>query len=110
MEKQTAVEWLIQQLNEQIKKSAHNELGTIRTGDYRIGLNKAIDFCEQAKEMEAKQKQLDLTNITRLEVINHAKNDHPIGRLLTMYKETEDFTVVDAEFQDGNRTLKIFIS
>ena len=55
MEKQTAVEWLVQQLNEQIKKSAHNELGTIRTGDYRIGLSKAIDFCEQAKEMEKKQ-------------------------------------------------------
>jgi hypothetical protein len=65
---------------------------------------------ETALEMEAKQQQLDLTNITRLEVINHAKNDHPIGRILTLYKETEDFTVVDAEFQDGGRTLKIFIS
>lgn len=53
--KQSAVEWLVQQLNEQIKKSAHNELGTIRTGDYRIGLNKAIDFCEQAKELEKQQ-------------------------------------------------------
>jgi hypothetical protein len=59
---------------------------------------------------EKKQKQLDLTNITRLEVINHAKNSHRIGRLLTLYKRTEDFTVVDAEFQDGGRTLKIFIS
>ena len=48
--------------------------------------------------------------ITRLEVINHASNSHPIGRILTMYKETEDFTVVDAEFQDSHRTLKIFIS
>lgn len=64
----------------------------------------------QNKMEEKKQKQLDLTNITRLEVINHAKNDHRIGRILTMYKETEDFTVVDAEFQDGGKTLKIFIS
>jgi hypothetical protein len=65
---------------------------------------------EQALEMEGKQKKLDLTNINRLEVINHASNSHRIGRILTMYKETEDFTVVDAEFQDGHRTLKIFIS
>jgi hypothetical protein len=90
MKKQTAVEWLIEKWSTQ---------GTLYSSDIF-----------QAKEMEAKQKQLDLTNITRLEVINHAKNDHPIGRLLTMYKETEDFTVVDAEFQDGNRTLKIFVS
>jgi len=53
--KQTAVEWLIDQLEEHIRKSAHNELGTIRTSDYRIGLRKAIDFCEQAKEMEKRQ-------------------------------------------------------
>jgi hypothetical protein len=53
--KQTTVEWLIDQLEEHIRKSAHNELGTIRTSDYRIGLRKAIDFCEQAKEMEKRQ-------------------------------------------------------
>jgi hypothetical protein len=52
---QTAVEWLIDQLEEHIRKSAHNELGTIRTSDYRIGLRKAMDFCEQAKEMEKQQ-------------------------------------------------------
>lgn len=68
-------------------------------------LLKVWNECEQDKK-----QQLDLTNITRLEVINHAKNSHRIGRLLTMYKETEDFTVVDAEFQDGGETLKIFIS
>lgn len=68
-------------------------------------LLKVWNECEQAK-----QKQLNLTNITRLEVINHASNEHPIGRILTMYKETEDFTVVDAEFQDSGKTLKIFIS
>ena len=92
MEK-TAVQWLFEKLwnTDKDKLTWHSLL-------------------ETALEMEAKQQQLDLTNITRLEVINHAKNNHRIGRLLTMYKETEDFTVVDAEFQDGGRTLKIFIS
>lgn len=68
-------------------------------------LLKVWNECEQDKK-----QQLDLTNITRLEVINHAKNSHRIGRILTMYKETEDFTVVDAEFQDDGKTLKIFVS
>jgi hypothetical protein len=70
----------------------------------------AIDKFLKLKQSKVQQQQLDLTNITRLEIINHASNEHPIGRLLTMYKETEDFTAVDAEFQDGGRTLKIFIS
>jgi hypothetical protein len=68
-------------------------------------LLKVWNECEQAK-----QQQLDLTNINRLEVINHASNSHPIGRVLTMYEKTGDFTVVDAEFQDDGKTLKIFIS
>lgn len=63
---------------------------------------------EQALEMEAKQ-QVDLTNITRLEVINHAKNNLEIGRILTLY-QGKDFTVVDAQLQDDGSTLKIFIS
>ncbi len=95
MENKTAVKWLYQEL---IKKSVNDPTHNV------------LNILEQALEMEAKQQQLDLTNITRLEVINHASNSHPIGRVLTMYKETEDFTVVDAEFQDGHRTLKIFIS
>ncbi len=55
MSQQTALELVISQLKEHITKSAHNQLGTNRTGDYRIGLVKAIDFCEQAKEMEKEQ-------------------------------------------------------
>jgi len=47
--------------------------------------------------------------ITRLEVINHAKNDHPIGRILTLYKELGDFTSIELSYQDGKRTLKIFL-
>ena len=47
--------------------------------------------------------------ITRLEVINHAKNDHPIGRILTLYKELGDFTSIELSYQDGKRTLNIFL-
>lgn len=49
------IDWLINQLENHIVLSAHNKLGTNRTGDYRIGLRKAIDFCHQAKEMESKE-------------------------------------------------------
>jgi hypothetical protein len=47
--------------------------------------------------------------VTRLEVINHATNDKPIGRLLTLYKELGDFTNIELEYQDGGKTLKIFL-
>jgi len=55
---------------------------------------------EQPKEVE----------ITRLEVINHAKNDKPIGRILTLYKEMGDFKSIELSYQDGKRTLKIFLN
>jgi hypothetical protein len=48
--------------------------------------------------------------ITRLEVINHAKNDKPIGRILTLYKELGDFNSIELSYQDGKRTLKIFLN
>ena len=54
---------------------------------------------EQPKEVE----------ITRLEIINHAKNEHKIGRLLTLYKSMGDFNSIELSYQDGKRTLKIFI-
>lgn len=54
---------------------------------------------EEEKEVE----------ITRLEVINHADNDRPIGRILTMYKSMEDFQEIQVQYQDGGRTLKIFL-
>jgi hypothetical protein len=49
---QTALDIVIVQLKEEIVKSAHKDASTIRTGDYRIGLTKAIEFCDQAKQME----------------------------------------------------------
>jgi hypothetical protein len=54
-------------------------------------------------------KQPAPIEITRLEVINHAKNDHPIGRILTLYKELGDFKSIELSYQDGKRTLKIFL-
>ena len=47
--------------------------------------------------------------VTRLEVINHATNDKAVGRLLTLYKELGDFNHIELSYQDGGRTLKIFL-
>ena len=47
--------------------------------------------------------------ITRFEVINHASNDFAFGRVLTMYKEMEDFKSIELSYQDGGKTLKIFL-
>jgi hypothetical protein len=58
--------------------------------------------------MEEK-KEIKEVEITRLEVINHAKNDRPIGRILTLYKELGDFQSIELAYQDGKRTLKIFL-
>ena len=52
---------------------------------------------------------MNTEKITRLEVINHAKNDQPIGRILTLYKELKDFDFLDINLQDGGKTLKIFL-
>jgi hypothetical protein len=56
-------------------------------------------------ENKAKEK----VEVTRLEIINHADNDNHIGRLLTMYKEMGDFQEIELSYQDGGRTLKIFL-
>jgi hypothetical protein len=53
--------------------------------------------------------EIDLKKISRIEVINHAKNRYSIGRLLTLYKESEDFDSIEISIQDDGRTMKIFI-
>ena len=53
--------------------------------------------------------EIDDTKINRIEVINHATNDHPIGRLLTLYQELGDFNGIEISLQDGGKTLKIFL-
>lgn len=59
--------------------------------------------------MDKKAEQPKEVEITRLEIINHAKNDKPIGRILTLYKELGDFNTIELSYQDGKRTLKIFL-
>jgi len=61
--------------------------------------------CKSIK-MEEKEKKVE---ITRLEIINHASNDKPIGRILTLYKELGDFNSIELSYQDGKKTLKIFL-
>lgn len=52
---------------------------------------------------------LNAGKVTRLEVINHADNGQPTGRILTLYKEMGDFEHIEVVFQDGGKTLKIFL-
>jgi len=54
-------------------------------------------------------KEIDETKINRLEIINHATNDHQVGRLLTLYKLMGDFEGIEISVQDGGKTLKIFL-
>ena len=54
--------------------------------------------------------KIDIKKIDRIEIINHAKNDKPIGRLLTLYKDLGHFGSLDFEIQDDDKTLKIFIN
>ena len=49
-------------------------------------------------------------HVNRLEVINHALNEYPAGRMLTLYKETGDFEEIELSYQDGGKTLKIFLT
>jgi hypothetical protein len=57
--------------------------------------------------MNKEKKEVE---VTRFEVINHAENDKQFGRLLTLYKELGDFKNIEVQYQDGGRTLKIFLS
>ena len=53
--------------------------------------------------------KIDVREINRLEVINHAKNNKQVGRLLTLYKDLGDFNNLEFSVQDGGETLKIFL-
>ena len=52
---------------------------------------------------------MDDSKITRLEIINHAKNDRQVGRLLSLHKSLNDFNTLELQMQDGGKTLKIFL-
>lgn len=55
-------------------------------------------------------QEIDDSKITRIEVINHAKNDYSVGRMLTLHKELGDFDIAEISMQDGGKTMKIFLS
>ena len=55
-------------------------------------------------------KEKTQMEVTRLEIINHAKNDKPVGRILTLHKELGDFNNLEVQYQDEGRTIKIFLS
>ena len=55
------------------------------------------------------EELINVEEINRIEVINHAKNDKPIGRLLVLYKEFGHFEKVEFSVQDDGQTLKIFL-
>ena len=61
------------------------------------------------QKAEDEGKMIDEEKITRLEIINHAKNDRQIGRLLTLHKSLGDFNSIEIQLQDGGKTLKIFL-
>ena len=61
------------------------------------------------QKAEDEAKKIDEKKITRLEIINHAKNDRSIGRLLTLHKSLGDFNSIEIQLQDGGKTLKIFL-
>ena len=77
---------------------------------HRLSMRSYSETNKMIETLFEKEKEQPMPKpITRVEVINHAKNDKPIGRLLTLYKELGDFNSVELSFQDGGKTLKIFL-
>ena len=53
---------------------------------------------------------LNVDKLNRLEIINHAKNDKAIGRVITLHKELKHFKHLEFSVQDDGKTLKIFLT
>jgi hypothetical protein len=53
--------------------------------------------------------KIDVEKINRLEIINHAKNNKSVGRLLTLHQDLGDFNSLEFSVQDDGKTLKIFL-
>ena len=54
---------------------------------------------------------IDDTKITRIEIINHAKNSYyQVGRIVTLHKGLGDFDIAEISMQDGGTTMKIFLN
>lgn len=53
---------------------------------------------------------IDLSKITRLEVINHSNINDEKGRIVVAYKGEKGFDDIDIQVQDNGTTVKIFLS
>jgi hypothetical protein len=92
--KQTAVEWLKEQI---AFKNDDGQLLPIYNEDFDLS-----KFFNKAKKME-KQQKLDASNVNRVEVIQHSE---PINGRAYVNNNAKD---VEIQFQDNNKTLKIFL-
>lgn len=88
------------------------ELIKLHPNDSDLGgvIRKLLEF-QVSEETRRNNIQLpEVDRVTRLEVINHAKNSMQVGRLLTVWKEMGDFEDIDFDLQDNGKTLKIFLN
>ena len=89
----------------------HKIICTLVGETYHYLVTEAISYRTSSKEKMTDEEVIAKAKekVTRFEVINHADNDKPIGRILTMYKEMGDFQEVEVQYQDGGRTIKVFL-
>jgi hypothetical protein len=85
-------------------------MGNLKTNKTKEEWDMLLDIAKEnlAQKINTLNGDSD-SKITRLEVINHADNKRPIGRLLTLYKELGDFDNIELSYQDNKQTLKIFL-
>lgn len=73
--KQTVIDIALEQIYQAIVKSKNPDALTKRTGEYRIGLRKAMDILSELKEME-KEQMRDVWDESRSEYMG----DNYIGK------------------------------
>jgi hypothetical protein len=91
-------------------------MGNLKTNKTKEEWWDLVDSVRNQPLESHSDKVIDIMNddkdakVTRLEVINHAKNDKPVGRILTLYKEMGHFENIELSYQDDGKTLKIFLT
>jgi hypothetical protein len=101
--------------NEEKKEDfVNNKITCTLVGEtYHYLVTESVSYRTSSKEkMTAEEviaKAKEKVEVTRFEVINHANNDKSIGRILTMYKSMGDFKEIEVQYQDGGRTIKVFL-
>jgi hypothetical protein len=97
--KQTAVDFLIMQIE---LKADSIHCNTQLNRSVKGAYVDCLVMLKQTKEME-KQQKLDASNVNRVEVIQHSE---PINGRAYVNNNAKD---VEIQFQDNNKTLKIFL-